>query len=749
MTVTTLRASTGTLSSHAVLPRVFMMINSLERGGSERQFVALAQSLDKTRFDLHLGCIQRKGAFLQGLDEISEFRLGGNVYGWQSWRSRLGLARHLHQTEIAVAQAFDLYTNLSLIPAARLAGVPVVIGSHRQLGDLLSRIQSKVQAAVLAVCDRVVCNSHAAAQHLVDEGISKRKIVVIGNGLAPEAFIPTSPAIPRTPGILRVGMIARMNATYKNHSLLLRAASLMGFGAPCFELLFVGDGPLRPILEKEAQDLRIHERVRFVGDRCDISALLASMDISVVPSRSESLSNVILESMAAGVPVLATDVGGNRELLANERGLLVPSDNPNALAAGLGQMLRNANLRIQFGTNARRYAESTFSLKRMQMCYERLYAELLEEKGWSLVQKRQPSNAAGKLSVAVVAPTLRWIGGQAVQADLLIRHWHGDPDVDARLLPVDPSFPRGLAWIERVPVLRTLVRQPLYIAALWKGLDAVQVAHIFSASYWSFLLAPATAWAVARSRGKRTLINYRSGEAPDHLHRSLIARIVLRCTDTLVVPSGYLEEVFKGFGLQAQIVPNVIDLSQFTYRERNPARPHLLCTRGFHPYYAVDVVVRAFAEVQAVYPDARLDLVGKGPCEGQIRALVQELRISNVHFLGVASRQNIGQYYDRADIFINASCLDNMPVSVLEAFACGLPVVTTSPPSMRYLVEHERTGLLSEPSDARALARNVIRVLRDPALGVQLGTNAYHESRRYRWASVRQQWLSIYQALAR
>src|SRR5205823_3437864 len=84
--------------------------------------------------------------------------------------------------------------------------------------------------------------------------------------------------------------------------------------------------------------------------RCDISALLASMDISVVPSRSESLSNVILESMAAGVPVLATDVGGNRELLANERGLLVPSDNPNALAAGLGQMLRNANLRIQFAT---------------------------------------------------------------------------------------------------------------------------------------------------------------------------------------------------------------------------------------------------------------------------------------------------------------------------------------------------------------------------------------------------------------
>ncbi|PYV52780.1 MAG: hypothetical protein DMG96_17525 [Acidobacteria bacterium] len=141
-----------------------------------------------------------------------------------------------------------------------------------------------------------------------------------------------SPAIPRTAGILRIGMIARMNAAYKNHSLLLNAVSEMGLDLPDFELLFVGDGPLRPVLEREAEQLQIRERVRFVGDRGDIQALLVSMDVSVVRSRSESLSNVILESMAAGVPVVATDVGGNRELLDNERGLLVPPDNSEALA---------------------------------------------------------------------------------------------------------------------------------------------------------------------------------------------------------------------------------------------------------------------------------------------------------------------------------------------------------------------------------------------------------------------------------
>src|SRR5437667_5274432 len=179
-----------------------------------------------------------------------------------------------------------------------------------------------------------------------------------------------SPAIPRTAGILRIGMIARMNAAYKNHSLLLNAVSEMGRDLPDFELLLVGDGPLRPALEREAEQLQIRERVRFVGDRSDIQALLASMDVSVVPSRSESLSNVILESMAAGVPVVATDVGGNRELLENERGLLVPPCNPEALAAGLRQMLLNHNLRVKLAAKARQYAEKNFTLKRMQTCYE-------------------------------------------------------------------------------------------------------------------------------------------------------------------------------------------------------------------------------------------------------------------------------------------------------------------------------------------------------------------------------------------
>jgi len=357
-----------------------------------------------------------------------------------------------------------------------------------------------------------------------------------------------------------------------------------------------------------------------------------------------------------------------------------------------------------------------------------------------------PSSAA-RLRVCIVAPSLRYVGGQAVQADLLVRLWQNDPEVEVSFLAVDPPLPRVLAWAEGIPGVRTILREPIYFWSLWRGLKDADVAHIFSASYWSFLLAPAPAWFFAKLRGKKSIVNYRSGEARDHLQRFRSGSFVLSRVDKIVAPSGYLVDVFREFGLTAVVVPNLVDLSQFHYRERGPLRPHLVCTRGFSNYYSVDVVVKAFAELKREYPEAQLDLVGGGPLERAVRKLVADLNLSGVNFAGVASRQEIGKYYDQADIFINASWLDNMPVSVIEAFASGTPVVTTSPECMPYLVEHERTGLLSPVGDERALAANVVRLLRDPPLAASLAQNAHHESQKYTWEAVREQWLNTYRGL--
>ena len=357
------------------------MTNTFETGGSERQFGILARSLSPERFQLELGCIRRDGPFVLGFENVPEFRLGGSLYGWRSWRARIRLAQHLRRNRVQIAHAFDFYTTLTLVPAARLAGVPVVIGSFRQLGDLMTPAQFRTQQVAFRWCDAVVCNSRAGADWLAADGMSRNKLFVIGNALPNETFAAVDAALARRPGVVRVGMVARMNARYKGHSGFQRIAARIHQRHPEVEFLLAGDGPLRAELEQEARSLGLGSQVIFLGDRRDVTAVLASMDVAVLTSDSEGLSNVILEAMAASVPVVAYDVGGNGELVNGERGRTVRAGDEEGFAAAVERLLERPALREQLGRNARVFAEENFSLRRVQNDYEKLYQSLMERKG--------------------------------------------------------------------------------------------------------------------------------------------------------------------------------------------------------------------------------------------------------------------------------------------------------------------------------------------------------------------------------
>ena len=375
-------SSVETIACGAPPARVFLMVNTFETGGSERQFAVLAKNLDTTKFRVHLGCVSHRGALADQFENVPQFPLGGSLFGWRSVRSRLQLRKHLQTNHVDVAHAFDFYTNLMVIPAARLAGVPVVIGSHRQLGDLMTPSQFRAQATVLRWSDTIVCNSDAAAHHLSDHGIPREKLTVIANALPSEAFVAVDAALSRRSGLQRVGMVARMNAHYKNHAGFLRIASAVKKSLPHTEFVLVGDGPLRQQFEQQAASLGIADSVLFLGDRRDIPAVLASLDLAVLTSHSESLSNVILEAMAARLPVIAYNVGGNRELINQERGALIDRENENDFATAIIRLLSDPNLRMQLGTNSRSFVEENFSLDHIRAKYEDLYLTLLDRKGW-------------------------------------------------------------------------------------------------------------------------------------------------------------------------------------------------------------------------------------------------------------------------------------------------------------------------------------------------------------------------------
>ena len=354
----------------------------------------------------------------------------------------------------------------------------------------------------------------------------------------------------------------------------------------------------------------------------------------------------------------------------------------------------------------------------------------------------QKEDFGQSIRVVIVAPRLEHlVGGQEVQAALLLRLWQNDPALRISYVATNLELPR---WVERVPYLRTVARFPLYLSKLLFGLRQADVVHIFSAASTSFLVATVPAYCVSRILRKKVLVNYRSGLAKKHLTASSLACKILQAADAVAVPSPYLVDVFKEFHVTTQAIPNVVDLTLFPYRTRDPLRPLLLCSRNLEPCYGIDLVLQAFAEVQKAFPGARLCILGEGSQENAIRRLIAELELTGVEMPGRVSRENIGRIYDQADILINASRVDNMPVSILEAFASGLPVVTTDAGGIPYIVGHEQTGLLSPVEDWKQLAANVIRLLQNSALVRQLTANAYQQASAYRWEAVREPWLRLY-----
>jgi glycosyltransferase involved in cell wall biosynthesis len=345
--------------------------------------------------------------------------------------------------------------------------------------------------------------------------------------------------------------------------------------------------------------------------------------------------------------------------------------------------------------------------------------------------------------VALVAASLDILGGQGVQAHTLVRALEGD-GCDVTFLPINPAFPRGLRWARRVPGLRTIVNQHLYVPSLMRVVNA-DVVHVFSASYWSFLLAPVPAMLIGRALDKRVVLHYHSGEADDHLSRwGVLVHPFLRLADEIVVPSEYLSRVFAAHGYPARVIPNVVDLTRFRYRDRQPLRPRVLSTRNLEAYYRVDLVIEAFATFRTIAPDATLTIAGYGSEEERLRRLATSVAGDAIRFVGRIEPEAMPRMLDAHDIFVNASTLDNQPVSILEACAAGLAIVSSSAGDIPAMVSDGETALLAPVGDAAALADGLAAVWRDPAAALDRARRAQAAVAAFSWPAVRALWAEMY-----
>ena len=353
-----------------------------------------------------------------------------------------------------------------------------------------------------------------------------------------------------------------------------------------------------------------------------------------------------------------------------------------------------------------------------------------------------------RLRVAIVAPSLDFLGGQAVQARRLIEAWQNDPDVEAWLVPHNPVPPGFLGHARKVKYLRTIVTELTYIPLIFREIARADVVHVFSAAYTSFLLGPLPALLTARMLNRPAILNYRSGACGDHLKHSALARRVIAGTDCTIVPSAFLVDVFASFGLQARPVPNLVDLERFQHRRRTELRPVMLSTRNFEPLYEVACTLRAFEIVQRKWPAASLTLVGGGSEDAALRALARDLRLTHVNFAGRVKHDEMPPWYAAHDIYVQSPRIDNAPTSVLEAYASGLPVVSSAAGGVPAILTHGKHGLLAPVGDHDALAAQILRLLDEPGLALRLADQALFTCSRHTWPAVRSEWLRTYRSLA-
>jgi L-malate glycosyltransferase len=364
------------------LVRVFHLVDTLNVGGTENQLAQLALRTKQAGSEVVVGCLRAEGTLLQALQRagipVVEFRKEKTLLSLNGAHQLLRLARFLRREKFEVLHAHDLWASLLGVPAARLARTPVVISSRRYLADLEWHTpwRNRVLRCIYRLSTVVLVNAQAVRERLVGgDKLAPEKIRLVYNAVDVERFAGArrnrAKLLPNIPECAKViAVLANMYSRVKGHAGLISAAQIVCTSRPDVFFLLIGDGKERPTLEAQSREAGLEKNVVFAGPRTDVAELLACCDLSVLPSKAEAFSNAILESMSAGLPVVATAVGGNKEIIQNEtNGLLVPPGNPGALAAAILRVVDDPRL-------AKNLAHAGQDDMRMYFSFDRLLTEL-------------------------------------------------------------------------------------------------------------------------------------------------------------------------------------------------------------------------------------------------------------------------------------------------------------------------------------------------------------------------------------
>lgn len=714
--------------------RLVILIDVLKdiQAGAERQVYELIRLIDREKFELYLFILHQTSipAELSQLKVYSEGLGVERIYSPRAFSQGRRFCQILKEKGVDILLTFHFGSDMWGSYWGRKAKVPVIVSSRRDTGFWRRKHHLKSYRFVNKWFDKIYAVSGAVERMVLEEGVPAAKIEVIYNGVDLRRFdVQTQEKLLVVPkGVFLAGCVGNFNLA-KGHVYFLEAAAKVINKFPSAYFILAGAGPLKEQLAARAEELGISERVVFLGKTENIPALLRQFHVCVLPSLTEGLSNALLEYMAAGKPVVATDAGGNAEVIRDgENGFLVPVKDPEAIAQKICLLFEDRQKAAELGLNARKTVEEKFNIvdrvRELESSLERLRRSAPDQK--------QPIRVMHLISSSGL------FGAEKVM--LSLGRSLNNKDLESIMAAIDNSHNPHLELIDEARrydlpffVFRSegrldfgaVRRMCKYIES--EGIDIVH-SHNIKANFLAALACRKAGIPLVvtnhnwtKGGGKLALYEYIDVFVMRHFAQRIIAvsegvrhdmmRKGIPEKKIRLIINGVEKELLNGEALKKE---------EMGLRKDTPVIgvvARLSWEKG-HRY-----LIDAMPDILREYPEVVFIFFGEGPMRRELEKMVKACGLSdNVVFAGY--QPEMEKVYPMIDIIVQPSLREGVPMSLLEAMSFGRAIVATDAGGVRGLIRHKDTGLLIKPGSCSGIREAVLQLLSDPALKARLSDNA-------------------------
>jgi len=721
--------------------RVIHIVLGLEVGGLEKLVVDLASAINKlTTIESIICCITGKDTQFQRMAEAKGVRVINldSKMGLQKVFSLLSLIQLVRREKIDILHSHNATAHFYGAVVSSFTRKPLI---HTKHGNLLPFPRNQGWSShhwAASSTKKIIAVSDIVRESIINAyRVPAEKVMTIFNGIdiAPYHSKPRLSTLDSK--YFSVGCIGRLSKE-KDHSTLLKAFKKVLEIIPTVQLKIVGDGMLKEALIKETKDLGIEGNVAFWGMRTDIPDLLKEFDVFVQPSLTEGISLTILEAMAAGLPVVATNVGGNPEVvLEGQTGFLVPSQNPKAMAEAILKFHADKNLAGRFGEAGRKRVEEKFDLNKMVSAYGRVYNSLTN-----------PTDAVGDGQTATLKPKILVFTNvfprdfephkgpnileqlKRLKEDFDIRIISAHPKSNARIPAKTIShgfeiFQPGYFTLPKIGVLTAgydyyLTTRPL-VRKLRKHFPFDVII-----SYWTYPDGFA-AGIFAKDYDVPLIIRPRGSDINVYLQnpflKGLIKKALLQA-DRIIPVTKDLKEKIHALGIpedKLSVLANGIDTDNFYPRDKQECRQKLnipldqmvvLFVGNLIEIKGIEYLLAAINKLDT--PDNNklsFYILGSGKLVGIIKQTSLELKNIRLQLMGEVGREDLPIWMNAADLFCLSSLNEGCPNVLLESLACGVAVVATNVGGIPEIINNERLGILVPAQNADRLAQAIVKGL--------------------------------------